>query len=215
MKFTIIPFDGPLGSVSFSDWYTQIVIAFKAAKVYDTLTAWPDLPHDLLPDNRIAIISKRRVLEGRGQIILYEALTPHLRTLMLFDFNSPPHVLLKQLVTNYGATSRARIMDLHNNYNSCSLLDTDTVASFVARLRQTAIDLLSINITIPADTFFSKVIYALIDSPIYYMPATAFQMQPAATQTMDNLLDTFLLFDTHHRRMKGSTHSKPLVRLYF
>lgn len=202
MKSRSIPvFDGPQGDITFPDWKTQVIIAFKANKAVESLAPWPPVPPDLSPDEMYNIVAKRTIVEGRGQQILYDALSSNIRALIQFNYDSTPLKVFIMLTELYGANSRAQAMDLHNRFNNCAFLDTDKVASFVARLRRTSDDLQSIDVHISPESFLSKVLGTLNTVLHYHIPVTTFQMLPLDYQNIDNLLATFLVYDTANPRV--------------
>lgn len=203
MPSTTVPvFTGDADGPTFSNWYNQIIVAFTANKAEHALTehGWPPFPADANADQRAELQSKRNVLISRGLTILKDSLSPSMLDLCQWSAVSPPHVILQRLIVHFSAVTQSRKQELHSQFFNCTMTDTDTVTSYLARLRQHANDLRDVGQPLTEHSFLAKAMDAIQRVAFYDTAITSFKMLPDAERTLRNFESKFRDFDTSHPR---------------
>ena len=197
----LIPvFDGPNGSITFPEWKSFILVTLRAEHLSDVLRPWSPHPMDLAIVEANRIDDERQKLQEEAMAIIYNGLSSHQRLLVGYHDDSTPLAIWNSLIVLYGATSVAQGQALNVNFNTTKMLETETVSTYVSRLRVLTNQLHAADIIISDDNFMAKLIGDMQQHSYYTVPLLAFSARQEEHKTMADLLQWFLTYEIQSPR---------------
>lgn len=195
-------YDGPNGKMSFIAWKKKMHTLILGAGVGDALLpAWPlpqldDTPLDIKKLERNRII---QVNEARSLLLL--GLSESQQMLVNFSPTTLPSDLWKLLADTHGTNSQASSRELQIRFNDCPFDFEDTVASYVAKLKDLIEQLGAAGVVVNMDALLSKLHGVLVHIPYYKAILIAYDLRLEENKSLTELLALFHRYETNYPKI--------------